>query len=84
MSMKVIDGKEVKNLTVTKKMSDLDRGEVCYMEDCGYIMRVGLGKESLFLILNNDITCDHYDMQASHHNTVRELYEGESITINFS
>jgi hypothetical protein len=84
MVMQISKSTIPKTKTTTKRMDKLDRGEVCFMENVGYIMRIGLGKESLFLILSDDDGCDHYDMIAAGYHYVRELYADESITINFS
>ena len=83
MTMKITSGIFSEENPKRKRMYDMTRGEVCYLENVGYILRVGAGSGSLFLILGNDVTCNYYDVVASNHHEVRELFKNESVTINF-
>ena len=83
MTMKITSGIFSEENPSRKRMYDMTRGEVCYLENVGYILRVGACSGSLFLILGDDVTCDHYDITASKHHDVRKLFKNESVTINF-
>ena len=85
MTMEIVKVNVEKKEPKTKKMCDMQRGEVCYLDDGDmYILRVNLCSPSTFLILGNDNSSNSYDLSASKHHQVRELCPGESITIKFS
>ncbi len=69
-----------------KTMTNMRAGEICYLDDIGYILRISDSSDALFLILEagDDDECDYYSFQAAKEIQVREIQQDESITIKFS
>lgn len=90
MTMEITDKQEPNKEPRIKKIVYMERGEVCYVPSKGeYIMRVGFsGAEDpcVWLILKNEDDVCWYKSTNTYHNQleVRELFEGESITVKFS
>ena len=84
MSMQIVDERAPDNNDVIKLMNNMTCGEVCHIEEVGYVMRIGSDTDSIFLILENNNSVYHYTYHSAEIVKVRELYRDESITIKFS
>jgi len=66
----------------TKRIIDTVRGEVVYCEEfCNYLLNTGGGT---MLWLRSDSSTGFCYTQDQAHVMVRELYDGEKITVEFS
>ncbi len=67
----------------TKPMNTMKDGEVCYCPEVKrYVVKVNYSGTFLFLILINDDGTNSYSDECPL--PVRELREGESVTVKFS
>lgn len=89
MSMEIIKVDVGKPRSVVKRMNTMARGEVCYCDERNmYVMKISFvdpERVTVYLHLNDGglslfISFDEFANKLE----VRELYEGESITIKFS
>lgn len=84
MTMKIVKG-GIQIQPVTKKMTAMANGEVCYLEKEGYyILKVyHMDQPCIYMILDNHKGANSYGKEGSNCD-VRELSPNESITIKFS
>ena len=86
MTMKIVKENIDNEKVVTKRMGEMERGEVCWIEKHGvYILCVEhAGYPKIYLSLKDYDSAQTYGSEEHLGLAVRELYLNESITIKFS
>jgi hypothetical protein len=68
-----------------KNMQDMKNGEVCFViSKDRYVIRIGRNDDAIFFILGYNDTCNWYDYKNAEYSDVRELLDGEKVTVEFT